>query len=128
MPVFNILVVPDDGEPVIVNAGRPACLMAFEEEFQHSTPEDYTETAWLAHRALKIETPLKEWIETLDELTANPVDIEKAKARKQGEEITDEEALERAAGAVNVPADVLRARLAGETDIPPTPAALSGGG
>jgi hypothetical protein len=72
MPRMEIALVYTDGRKEVVSVGRPADLIAFADEFEKLAPtEPYAvrELAWLAHRALKVEQPLDEWVEGLDELT-----------------------------------------------------------
>lgn len=72
MPRIDVALVYADGRKEVVTVGRPADLIAFADKFQKTAPsEPYAirELAWLAHRALHVEQPLDEWVETLDELT-----------------------------------------------------------
>ena len=74
MARIDIAVVYTDGRKEVVNAGRPADLIAFADTFDKTGPSEphaIKELAWLAHRALRIEQPLEEWVDTLDELTGN---------------------------------------------------------
>lgn len=87
---LDIAVVYSDGRRGVVTVGRPADLIAFAEKFDKigpDGPQAVREIAWLAHRALKIELPLEAWLDTLDELTADPKLVAKVRAEvdKAGE-------------------------------------------
>jgi hypothetical protein len=72
MPRIDIALVYVDGRKEVVSVGRPADLIAFADKFDKlapSEPHAIRELAWLAHRALRVEQPLDQWVETLDELT-----------------------------------------------------------
>lgn len=77
MPRIIVAVTDRDGEPQLVNIGRPAALVAFADKYGKNVPEAYPEVAWLTHRALSIDTPLDEWLETLEDLTANDAEVER---------------------------------------------------
>lgn len=68
MPRIEVAVTYNDGTREIVNAGKPAVLVAFGDEHGHPGPESPREIAWLVHRALGVEEPLNEWLDTLDDL------------------------------------------------------------
>lgn len=95
MPKLEVALATVDGTRQIVNIGRPAVLIAFADEFGKAmpglsdpridgdenvsvglSPTVWREYAWCTHRALGIEQPLDEWVETLDELTANDDAVE----------------------------------------------------
>jgi hypothetical protein len=121
MPKIDVLVARGDEEQIVA-AGRPVHLIAFYERFGHDSPQNVPELAWLTHRALGVEEPLQEWVKTLDELTAAPIDVQKARARMHGEgEITTPEAIRRAAAELGISEEQLAAASAGLDPTTPTP-------
>jgi hypothetical protein len=71
MPRIDVAIVYSDDRKEVVSVGRPADLIAFADKFDKAAPsEPYAifELAWLAHRALKIEQPLAEWVDSLEDL------------------------------------------------------------
>ena len=74
MPQIDVALVYDDGRREVVKVGRPSDLIAFADNFGKIAPsEPYAvrELVWLAHRALRIDVPLDEWVETLDDITSD---------------------------------------------------------
>ena len=79
----DIALVYRDGRKEVVSVGRPADLIAFADEFDKLAPsEPYAmrEAAWLAHRALRLDEPLDEWVETLDDLTMKDDEVKAIQA------------------------------------------------
>jgi hypothetical protein len=74
MPRIDVALVYSDGRKEVVSVGRPADLIAFADNFDKAAPSEpygIRELAWLAHRALKVEQPLDDWVETLDDLVGD---------------------------------------------------------
>jgi Asp-tRNA(Asn)/Glu-tRNA(Gln) amidotransferase C subunit len=74
MPRIDVALVYTDGRREVVTVGRPADLIAFADTFEKIAPSEpfaVRELAWLAHHALKVEQPLDEWVETLDDITSD---------------------------------------------------------
>jgi hypothetical protein len=93
MPPVNVAVVYDDGHKEVVRAGRPADLIAFADTFDKlgpSEPYAIRELAWLVHRALKLEQPLAEWVETLEDITADETEVAKVQEELAAADPTDE--------------------------------------
>jgi hypothetical protein len=85
MPRIDVALVYRDGRREVVTVGRPADLIAFADKFEKTAPsEPYAirELAWLAHRALKVEQPLDEWVEELDERTGQEDVVEAIRAER----------------------------------------------
>lgn len=83
MARIEVALVYTDGRKEVVNTGRPADLIAFADTFEKLAPsEPYAvrELAWLAHRALKVEQPLDEWIDTLDDISSSDEVIAEVRA------------------------------------------------
>lgn len=78
MPRIDVAVTYSDGTVEVVNAGRPAVLVAFGDEHGKAAPETPREVAWLVHRALDVKKPLTEWLEELDDLDASDEAVESA--------------------------------------------------
>lgn len=76
MPRITV-VVERDGAATVENIGRPSGLVAFGDKWGKSAPTTYGEVAWLAHRVLAAEVPFQEWLDSLDELTANDDVVER---------------------------------------------------
>jgi hypothetical protein len=67
----EIRVVYDDGTEEVIQAGRPAALIAFADEFEKVAPDGVDvmrEAAWLAHRALRTDEPFEAWIDRVAEI------------------------------------------------------------
>ena len=90
MPRILVAVTTRDGDVDVTNIGRPAALVAFGDKYGKSIPDEYAEIAWLTHRALGIEQPLDEWLETLEELTANDAEVEAAQREQAGKLLAHE--------------------------------------
>ena len=59
-----------DGRAEIVNASRPASLVAFSDEHEgKEAPENAREMAWLVHHALGVEQPLDDWLAEVEDLS-----------------------------------------------------------
>jgi len=74
MPRIDVGLVYLDGHKQVVTVGRPADLIAFADTFEKVAPSEphvIREAAWLAHYALRIEQPLDEWVQTLDDITTD---------------------------------------------------------
>jgi len=73
MPKLKIAVEYSDGRTEDVTVGRPADLIAFADEFGKIAPDPsgpnlMREASWLVHRALRVEQPFDEWVESLEGL------------------------------------------------------------
>jgi len=102
----NVAVVYQDGRKEVVTIGRPADLIAFADAFDKVGPtEPYAirEIAWLTHRALKIELELEDWIESLEDITGDPDEVETMRAELAAVDPPD-------AGAPATPATLESAR------------------
>jgi hypothetical protein len=107
MPRIDVALVYSDGRKEVVSVGRPADLIAFADKFDKAAPsEPYAifELAWLAHRALKIETPIEAWVDELDDLIGadDAVDAIKAELEKGPTGAADDKAAPKAAAALKV--------------------------
>ena len=83
MPRIEVALVYQDGRKEVVTVGRPADLIAFADKFEKVAPsEPYAirELAWLAHRSLRVEQPLDEWIDTLEDITSADAAVEEVRA------------------------------------------------
>lgn len=83
MPRIDVALVYTDGRREVVSVGRPSDLIAFADKFEKIAPsEPYAvrELVWLAHRALRIEKPLEEWADELDDITSDDEQIEAIRA------------------------------------------------
>jgi hypothetical protein len=96
MPKIQIAVEYDDGRRETVTVGRPADLIAFADEFRKLAPETNSpdlmrESAWLVHRALKVQEPFMEWVETLAAIEpgATAEDLEDPTTPAEEPETTD---------------------------------------
>lgn len=77
MPRIEIAVEYVDGRNEVVTVGRPADLIAFADEFEKVAPDGphvIRESTWLVHRALRVDAPFAEWVDTLEgvELVRGP--------------------------------------------------------
>ncbi|HEY3020270.1 MAG TPA: hypothetical protein VGJ32_08760 [Solirubrobacteraceae bacterium] len=87
MPRLEVAVISRDGEATIVNASRPATLVAFEDAHEGKMmPETIREIAWVVHHALGIEQPLDEWLPTLEDVSAQAEDVALARRIIAGDE------------------------------------------
>ena len=87
MPRLEVAVITRDGDALVVNAARPASLVAFSDAHEgKSMPETFREIAWIVHRALDVEQPLDEWLATLEDVSAMPEDVAVAKRILAGDE------------------------------------------
>ena len=72
---LEVAIIERDGTAQVVNAARPATLVAFTDEFDKTMPETIREIAWVVHHALAIEQPLDAWLATLEDISALPDDV-----------------------------------------------------
>src|SRR5262245_32346288 len=87
MPRLDVAVIHRDGSAEIVNAARPATLVAFSDAHDGKLmPETMREIAWVVHRARAIEEPLEEWLETLEDVSADDEDVRLARRIIRGDE------------------------------------------
>ena len=94
MPRLEVAIVDRDGAARVVNAARPATLVAFEDEHEGKMmPETIREIAWVVHHALGVEQPLDEWLATLEDVSAQADDVGRAKRIIGGDERARQEAL-----------------------------------
>jgi hypothetical protein len=95
MPRLEVAVVTRGGDAQIVNAARPASLVAFSDAHENKVmPETMREIAFVVHHALGVAEPLDEWLDTLEDVSAAPEDVERARRIMAG----DEEERQRAIG------------------------------
>jgi hypothetical protein len=89
-----VAVIERDGSATIVNASRPATLVAFEDAHDgKAMPETIREVSWVVHHALAIDVPLDEWLETLESISALDEDVALARRIIAGDEHAKEVAL-----------------------------------
>src|SRR4051812_46959820 len=80
---IDVALVYRDGRREVVTVGRPADLIAFADKFDKMAPDgprSVFEVAWITHRTLRASVPLEEWIEQLDEITADEEEVAKVRA------------------------------------------------
>jgi hypothetical protein len=100
MPRLEVAVISRDGTARVVNAARPATLVAFEDAHPgKQMPESIREVMWVAHHALGVDEPLDEWIGGLEDVSAQDEDVKLAKRIIAG----DEEARAIALGEADAP-------------------------
>jgi hypothetical protein len=84
---LEVAVIHQDGRAEVVNASRPATLVAFSDEYGGKMmPETIREIAWVVHRALGVEEPLDVWLTTLEDISAAPEDVALARRVMEGDE------------------------------------------
>jgi hypothetical protein len=87
MPRLEVAVIDREGGATIVNATRPATLVAFEDAHEGKMmPETIREIAWVVHHALGIAQPIDEWLATLEDVSAQPEDVKLARRILAGDE------------------------------------------
>jgi hypothetical protein len=87
MPRLEVAVIARDGSAKIVNASRPATLVAFGDAHAGKTmPESIREISWVVHHSLGVEEPLDEWLGTLEDVSAMPEDVALARRIIAGDE------------------------------------------
>jgi hypothetical protein len=87
MPRLEVAIISRDGSAQVVNAARPASLVAFSDDHEQKVmPETIREIAWVVHHALEISEPLDEWLGTLEDISAQPEDVALAKRILAGDE------------------------------------------
>jgi hypothetical protein len=87
MPRLEVAVVKRDGSAQIVNASRPASLVAFSDAHDGKVmPETIREIAFVVHHAMGLDEPLDDWIASLEDLSAFPEDVARAKRIIAGDE------------------------------------------
>ena len=86
MPRLDVAVLSREGKAQIVNAARPASLVAFSDAHDGKImPESPREIAWVVHHALGITEPLAEWLNTLEDISAMPRDVRRARKIMAGD-------------------------------------------
>jgi len=83
MPRIDVALVFTDGRREVVTVGRPADLIAFADNFGKiapSEPHAVRELVWLAHHALKVDEPLDQWVEQLDDITSDEEGVAEVRA------------------------------------------------
>jgi hypothetical protein len=86
MPRLYVAVLGRDGSAEIVNAGRPGSLVAFSDAHDGKVvPESTREIAWLVHHAFGITEPLDRWLDTLEDVSVQPEDLELVRKVQAGE-------------------------------------------
>ena len=83
---LEVAIIERDGTAQVVNAARPATLVAFTDEFDKTMPETIREIAWVVHHALAIDQPLDEWLQTLEDISALPDDVALARRIIEGDD------------------------------------------
>jgi hypothetical protein len=88
MAKHQIAVEYVDGRRELVTIGRPADLIAFADKFEKVAPDTsgpylVREAAWLVHRALRVDEPFEEWIETLEGLEFSSPELEALEAAER---------------------------------------------
>jgi hypothetical protein len=84
---LQVAIIERDGSAQIVNAARPATLVAFTDAHEGKVmPETIREIAWVVHHSLGIEQPLDEWLATLEDISALPDDVALARRIIAGDE------------------------------------------
>jgi len=83
MPSFPIAVTYADGQTEVLEAGRPAILIAFADTFRKQFPDAdgpdmMRELAWLGWKASGVGRSFEEWIETVADLSAQSDEEEAA--------------------------------------------------
>lgn len=71
---LDVALVYTDGRKEVVTVGRPADLIAFADQFDKLAPDGphaIREITWLTHRTLRSSVPLEQWIESLEDITAD---------------------------------------------------------
>jgi hypothetical protein len=102
MPRLEVAVISRDGGARVVNAARPATLVAFSDAHDGKLmPETHREIAWVVHHALDVAEPLDVWLDSLEDVSAIDEDVKLAKRIIAG----DEEAREVALGLRERPAE-----------------------
>lgn len=97
---LEVAVIYSDGTAEVVNASRPATLVAFSDEHPGKMmPESIREIAWVVHRALGITEEMDEWLLGVEDLSAAPEDVALARKVMGG----DEEAKRMALGEIPRP-------------------------
>ena len=87
MARLEVAVIDREGNALVVNASRPATLVAFEDAHPGKVmPETIREIAWVVHHALGVDEPLDEWILTLEEISALDEDVALARRAMDGDE------------------------------------------
>jgi len=84
MPLVEIA-LRVSGEWRIIAAGRPADMIAFEDEFGIPGPDPesgkmWRQVSWLAHRLSAPEVPFAEWVESVEDIAADPDGLATARA------------------------------------------------
>jgi hypothetical protein len=141
MPRLDVAVFGRDGSAVLVNANRPAGLIAFSDAHDGKAfPDTPREIAWIVHRQLGVDTPFEEWLETLEEISPAPADLILARKIIRGEttleaeherELAELEAGEQeltAAATPAAPAPELEPEPEQDPREPPASSAASNGG
>jgi hypothetical protein len=84
---LEVAVIDRKGDAQVVNAARPATLVAFEDAHEGKTmPETIREVAFVVHHALGISQPLDEWLGTLEDVSAQPETVALARRIMGGDE------------------------------------------
>jgi hypothetical protein len=87
MARLDVAVISRDGSALIVNATRPASLVAFEDTHDGKVmPETVREIAFVVHHALGIDEPLDEWLDSLESISALDEDVALARRIIDGDE------------------------------------------
>jgi hypothetical protein len=121
MPRLEVAVISRDGSAKVVNVARPATLVAFSDKHPgKAMPETYPEVAFTVHHALEISEPLDEWLQSLEDISAQPEDVALAKRILAG----DEQAKQIALGEIPKEEPEQEEEEEGDNSRPPTDPAL----
>lgn len=97
MPRFDTAVITRTGEAQVVNVARPGTMLAFTAAHPgKDRPESEAELYWCAHHALGVDTPLAEWVDTLETVSVYSADVALARAIIAGDDHARDVALGRA--------------------------------
>ncbi len=81
----KMIVTMDDGSVHEFNPNRPRLLLDMEKRWGVQTPERHEHVVWLAHHALKVDEPLDEWVDGVEDIVAmSAEEIAAAEAMDEG--------------------------------------------
>jgi len=110
MPALDVAVRYVDGRKEVVRVGRPADLIAFADKFGHIAPEPpyaIRELVWLVHRALKIDSPLEAFVDTLEDVSSSDEALAELRVELERAGTSAEDPTPAVAGLVPTPLPVL---------------------
>jgi hypothetical protein len=116
-----------DGSAEIVNASRPASLIAFSDAHEgKDSPDTPREMAWLVHHALGVETDLDAWLLEIEDMSPAPADLALARRIQAGETTLEEALAEEIAGGGGEAAELAFPQNGEEPAPDPTPVTTGG--